>query len=68
VQKTISDQNRVCYENKAQEQKPKRVAMYPPLSVFFSMANSMYHFHDPLHLTTSLLQLLKGFGNIENER
>jgi hypothetical protein len=64
VQKTIFEQNRVCYDNKAQRQTLKRVGLYPSSPVFFLMASCMGHFPD-LHLTTSLLQLLKVFGNVQ---
>jgi hypothetical protein len=44
--------------NKAQRQTLKRVAVYP-LAPVFPMASSVWHFPNPLHLTTLLLQLLK---------
>jgi hypothetical protein len=56
VQKTISDQNRVC---KAQGQTHKRVAIYRPSPVF-PKARAIWPSPDPLHMTTSLLRLLKG--------
>jgi hypothetical protein len=49
--------------SKAQGQTLKRVAIYPPSPVF-PMASCLWHFPDPLHLTKSLLQLLKGIDSV----
>jgi hypothetical protein len=52
--------------SKAQRQTLKRVAIYPPSPVFFPpMASSMWHFPNPLHLTTSLLQLLECVDSLQ---
>jgi hypothetical protein len=44
--------------SEAQEQKLQRVGIYPTLPGF-PMASTMWHSRDALHLTTSLVELLK---------
>jgi hypothetical protein len=50
--------------NKFQDYMLERVAIYLPSPVF-PMARSIRHFPDPLHLTTSLLQLLRDIDNVQ---
>jgi hypothetical protein len=50
--------------NQGQGQTLKSVGTYPSLPVF-PMVSSTWHFSDPLHLTTSLLLLLKGVDNVQ---
>jgi hypothetical protein len=44
------------------------VLEYTPNRLFYPMASSVWQLPDPLHLTTSLLQLLKGIEGIENDK
>ena len=64
VQKTISYHNRLGYDNKF----GLKVLQYIYHCLSFPMASSMWHFPEPLHLTTSLLQLMKGTDNLQKMR
>jgi len=67
VQITISAQSRFCMTiNKAQGRTLKCAGIYLPSPVFFH-GSCMWHFPDPLHLTTSLLQLLKGTDKVRKK-
>jgi hypothetical protein len=60
----ISDPNGVCYDNMGYGKTLKRVGMCPP-SIVFPTASSLWDFPEPLHLSTSLLQLLKGIDIVQ---
>jgi hypothetical protein len=65
VQKTISYQNLFAMTTfKDQGRTLKSVRIYPP-SPGLSIASSMWNFPDLLHLTHSLLGVLKGTDNVE---
>jgi hypothetical protein len=63
AQKTISDRNRTGTVSKAQGQAYERVGIYRP-SLVFPMARAIWRSPVPLHMTTSLLELLKGVVSV----
>jgi len=66
VQKTLSDQYRVCYDNQySSKHRCLTMLEYIHHFMLFRMASSMGHFPDPLHLAMLLLQLLKGINNTQ---
>jgi hypothetical protein len=65
AQKIISYQNRICYESVRLKDRRLNVWECIYRRLFFPTASSVWHFRDPLHLTTSPFQLLKGIDNVQ---
>lgn len=65
VQETVFNQNHVCYESTWLMGIHLHVLEYTYHRLFFPPKDSsVWNFPQPLHLTMSLLQLLKGTDNL----
>jgi hypothetical protein len=62
VQKTITDQNRVCCDYQLSFRAWWNIST---IICIFPMDSFMWHFSKPLHRARSLLQILKGSDNVE---
>ena len=63
VQKMISDQNCLCYDSQLRG-RPFYMFECIHYRLFLLMVSCTWLLPDPLHFTTSLLQLLKGVDSI----